>query len=290
MRVPAGIALPVILTALLTRSADAQPASAEFLLIEHPQRLRVYDRFEQFVQDPAAAGLTPFAALQVLTERGTLGDGITPVMQVRISGEIYFLIRDPETGTLVGERELGSVTRVKNARTHWDSLEILAPGGVRFTPEGGGRQRLLPAGTPLYRLFSTAGRTYVRTQDASLDHGWLGGGPEEDGRLWRRPAKQAAAAPAGEQDLIERIRERVGQTNTLISTIYTTVERVASRRIQPPQWSVVVDGSAIRCSLAPLPPDSARSSSFLLGKHIESLTLGTRYRVRATPGLIEVRP
>jgi hypothetical protein len=53
---------------------------------------------------------------------------------------------------------------------------------------------------------------------------------------------------------------------------------------------VEVDGPAIRCSLAPLPADSARTSTVLLGKHIESLTLGTRFRVRATPGLIEVRP
>jgi hypothetical protein len=51
---------------------------------------------------------------------------------------------------------------------------------------------------------------------------------------------------------------------------------------------VDLDGAVIRCSLSPVPADSARASTILLGKHIEHLTLGTRFRVRATPGMIEV--
>ncbi len=290
VRVLALIVLPVLLTAFLSGSADAQPASAEFLVFERPDRLRIYDRFEQHVSDPASRGLTPFAAVQVVSERGTLGDGITPVMAVRINGEAHYLILDPETGGLVGERDLGSVTRVKNARAHWDSLEILATAGVAFTPGSGGRQRTLPAGTPVYRLFSSGGRTYVRTLQGVAEHGWLGGGPEADGRLWGRPKTAISEAPVASGDLVDRIRDRVGQTNALLSRIYATVERESSRRLQTPQWRVDDDGSTLRCSLNPLPADSARTSTILLGKHIESLTLGTRFRVHTTPGLIEVKP
>jgi hypothetical protein len=290
VRVLALIALPVLLTALLANSADAQPASAEFFLFERPERLRIYDRFEQYVSDPASLGLNPFAAVQVVSERGTLGDGLTPVMAVRINGEAHYLIRDPETGGLVGERDLGTVTRVRNARAHWDSLDIVAPAGVAFTPASGGPQRRLGEGTPVYRLFSSGGRTYVRTLDASAEHGWLGAGPEADGRLWRRPKKAVTEVSGAATGLLDRIQERVRQTNFLISGIYAAVERESSRRLQVPQWRVEVDGSAIRCSLAPVPADSARASTVLLGKQIESLTLGTRYRVHTGPGFIEVRP
>ena len=290
MRVLALIALPVLLTAFPSGSADAQPASAEFLVFERPDRLRIYDRFEQHVSDPASHGLTPFAAVQVIAERGTLGDGITPVMAVRINREPHYLIRDPETGGLVGERDLGNVTRVRNARAHWDSLEILAAAGVAFTPGSGGRQRTLPAGTPVYRLFSASGRTYVRTLGGAAEYGWLGAGPEADGRLWGRPERAISEAPVAPGDLIDRIRDRVGQTNALLSRIYAAVERETSRRLQTPQWRVDVDGSALRCSLTPVPADSARTSTILLGKQIESLTLGTRFRVRTAPGLIEVKP
>jgi hypothetical protein len=290
VRVLALIVLPVLLTASLIDSADAQPASAEFLVFERPDRLRIYDRFEQYVSDPASRGLTPFAAVQVVSERGTLGDGITPVMAVRINGEAHYLVRDPESGGLVGERDLGSVTRVRNARAYWDSLEIIAPAGVTFTPASGGRRRTLGAGTPVYRLFSSGGRTYVRTLDASVEHGWLGAGPEADGTLWRRPKRAVTDVSGAASELIDRIRERVRETNLLISGIYAAVERESSRRLQAPQWRVDVDGSAVRCSLAPVPADSARISTVLLGKHIESLTLGTRYRVHTSPGLIEVRP
>jgi hypothetical protein len=130
----------------------------------------------------------------------------------------------------------------------------------------------------------------VRTLDGSSEHGWLGGGPEADGRLWGRPTNAISEAPVAPTDLVERIKERVGQTNLLISNIYATVERETSRRVQAPRWRVDVDGFAVRCSLAPLPADSATTSTILLGKHIESLTLGTRFRVHTTPGLIEVKP
>jgi len=290
VRVFALIVLAFLLTPFLSGSADAQPASAEFLIIERPGPLRIYDRFEQHVTDPASRGLTPFAAVQLVAERGTLGDGITPVMSVRINGEPHYLIRDPETGGLVGERELGTVTRVRGARAHWDSLEILAQSGVAFTPGSGARRRTLAARTHVYRLFSSAGRTYARTLEGPADYGWLGAGPEADGRLWGRPTQAIVETPAASSDLVDRIQERVGQTNLLISRIYSTVEREASRRLQAPQWRVNVEGTAIRCSLAPVPADSARASTVLLGKHLESLTLGTGFRVHTSPGLIEVRP
>jgi hypothetical protein len=130
----------------------------------------------------------------------------------------------------------------------------------------------------------------VRTLEGSAEHGWIGAGPEADGRLWRRPQRAVSEAPVAPGDLVDRIRERVRQTNALLSGIYATVERETSRRMQTPQWRVDVDGSALRCSLNPVPADSARTSTILLGKHIESLTLGTRLRVRTAPGLIEVKP
>lgn len=290
MRVLAFIALPLLLKACLASSADAQPASAEFLIFERPQQLRVYDRFEQFVPDPASRAISPFAAVQVVSERGTLGDGITPVMAVRINGEPHFLIRDPESGGLVGEAGLGSVTRVRNARAHWDSLEIRSPAGVAFTPGPGGTPRKLAAGTAVYRLFSAGGRTYVRVLDGAADYGWVAGGPDADGKLWARPTRAQPQSPEASSDLLARVRERVGQANLLIYSIYSTVEQEASRRLHAPQWRVDTEGSSIRCSLAPLPSDSARGSTILLGKNIESLTFGTRYRVRTSPGLIEVVP
>jgi hypothetical protein len=290
VRVLALIVLPFLLTPLFPGSADAQPASAEFLIVERPQQLRIYDRYEQYVSDPASRGIAPFTALQVVAEHATLGDGITPVMSVRLNGEAHYLIRDPETDGLVGEHDLGAVSRIRGARAHWDSLEILPRDGVAFTPGSGARRRTLAAGTPVYRIFSAAGRTYVRTLDGPAEYGWLAGGPEAHGTLRARPAGTAAEGAEARSGLVDRIKERVEQTNLIISRIYSTVEREASRRLQTPRWRVEVDGPAIRCSLAPLPADSARTSTVLLGKHIESLTLGTRFRVRATPGLIEVRP
>jgi hypothetical protein len=290
VRGSAFIVLPAVLTALLSPSADAQPASAEFLLIEQPGALRIYDRFEQFVPDPGALGLSAFAAVQVTADRSTLGDEITPVMQVRVNGQTHFLIRDPETGGLVGENSVGAVTRVKNARAVWDTVEILADRGVSFTPASGGRQRTLAAGARVYRIFVAGGRTYVRTVDAAAEHGWLNGGPEADGRLWRRPASTDREAPSDEPPIAARIAERVEETNALMARIYAAVGREASLRLQPPRWNVSTAGPLIRCTLTPMPADSARGSTVLLGKHLESLTFGTRYRVRTSPGSIEVRP
>jgi hypothetical protein len=211
-------------------------------------------------------------------------------MSVRFNGDPHSLIRDPETGRLIGERDLGSVKRVRGARAHWDTVEVLAPAGLTFRPESGTHTRTLPAGTPVYRLFSAAGRTYVRTLERPSDYGWLEGGPEVNGRSWGRPPQHDEQKDNAASDLVDRIRERVGQTNMLLSRIYATVGREASRRLQTPQWHMDIDGPSIRCWLDPLPTDSARASTTLLGKHIEGLTLGTRYRVHSSPGLIEVRP
>lgn len=290
MRVPRLIILALV--PFLEVPADAQPASADFLIVERPGRLRIYDRFEQHLSADRFT-LPRFTAFQVVAEHTTLGDGITPVMSVRLDGGAHYLVRDPETGKLVGERDLGAVTRVRAARPHWDSLDVVAPAGVAFTPASGGRQRHLPAGTALVRAFTSEGRAFVRTRDASPEYGWIAGGPEADGRLWRKARNVAAGGtrgPAAPPEFINRVRERVARTNEIIAEIYATVESTTGGKLQTPAWRVETEGATIRCLLFPLPPDSARASSVLLGKHIEALTLGTRFRVTAAPGRIEVRP
>ena len=99
--------------------------TTNFLIVQQPDHLVVYDSFQQSITSLQQSAIRPFTPMKILVQRTTLGDGLTPCMKVDIDGEEFYLLRD-ESGKLAGWKTLGEVKTFSNKKLLGDTIAILA--------------------------------------------------------------------------------------------------------------------------------------------------------------------
>ncbi len=273
----------------LSLAAGRHTAQAEdFLIVERPQRLLVFNRYQQQLKDRERKALLAFTPFRILAEDDVLGDGFTPCMKVEANGSLYYLLKD-DGGELVGVHDAGVVKTVRNATPLRDSIEIVSVKGIVRWDAREQTKRTLPRGAILVRQFAVNGMTYVQVL-LSKQYGWVRLDASQGQRHWRvvprgvsRPAEELAR-------VLPAIVQRVEEVNAKLRRLFDHLNAKTSRHLPAPSWHVQSSNESIECRLeTSLPADHFRESSALLAKRIESTVLGTTLRVHAAPGSIQVR-
>ncbi len=274
--------LVVLLAGRDTARAD------DFLLVERPEGLVVFNRYQQQLKSDERAGLLAFTPFRLLAEHDVLGDGFTPCMKVEANGSLFYLLKD-DGGELMGRREAGTVRTIRNATPLRDSVEIVAVGGVVLWDVRQQTKSILPRGTVLVRHFSFNGMTYVYAV-SSERYGWVRLDASREHKQWRLLTRGAQRPSEELARVLPAIVQRIEEVNDKLRLLFDYLNRKTSRNLPAPSWRVQSSHDSISCVLeTSLPVQHFRETSALLAKRIESMVLGTNLRVDGAPGAILVR-
>jgi len=277
---------------LLALLLAASPAFAEvdLLLVEHPEGLRILDRYQQSVQHPARVGIVPLVPMRITEARDMLSDGFTPAMRVEIDGETFFLLTD-DAGHLLHPGNPGTVRRERAVVMLNDTVDLLRGGALRLRDPLTGSRTPLAEGTPMRREFRSGSDTYIRVLRDRPTFGWVRLEERDRGRLWQRHTGPSPTATAPLHNTESRVRELLEQTNALLDSLYAFMNARLRTSREPPRWELQRADGGLRCVLQGLAqPAAMTESTTVLAKRIELAVAGAGVHVSHSADTILIQP
>ena len=277
---------PLVVALLI--AARTAIAGVDVLLVEHPDGLRILDRYQQSVPHPADRGILPWVPIQIVTARDMLSDGFTPAMRVAIHGETFFLLTD-ERGTPLHLDDAGRRVWHRNVVTVDDTIEILRSLALR-APASTLRTPLQP-GTRVRREFHAGSETYVALLGSPGRFGWLSIEQRDRGRLWQPEPRQTGITVTPVQAAELRVRQILRSVNVVLDSLYAFFNAHASSVRRPPHWELEGSNGTLHCTLEGLQdPEAMEESTSVLAKRIELAVSGAGLRVSYTASSIRIGP
>lgn len=257
---------------------------ADFIIIEQPQRLTILNRYQQQLSSQEKSSLKPFSPYRIITADETLGDGLTLCMRVEADGATLYFVKD-DAGELIGGEDAKTF---RNVVPLADTITIIKRNAIELFDAAGRKRSPLAEGTRLRRLFQSSRLTYVQVVAGSA-FGWvnLRGG---ENITWTIRRAATASAEKSLELLLPDIQRKLSSVNEQLAKLYDVWNRKTSESRTPPQWRLQPGRDTL---VATLSGDSLaqfyKESTRWLSKDIELLLLGSRFRVTATTGRIEIR-
>jgi hypothetical protein len=272
----------------LAISSCASSQSFDVLIVANPDRLVVYDSFQQSLPSLHETVLQPYAPIRVLKSHDVLSDGLTPCAKVEVDGEVFYLLRDG-SGQLAGWKNLGTVRTFHRVTLIDDTIAVLASNRVLLQHLVGGDRRFLSVGDRCLRYFHDGGNVYVRLLGSQPEYGWLRLPADGKGKLWR--VVQAQAAQLDLSPMIRaRVHERIDDANLAYAEVYALLSKESGKRFPVPQWTIDSTNTSMMCVLRPVAAATFYKRTIqALSATLQTYVLGTGYDVRAQGNRIEIR-
>ncbi len=250
----------------------------DFLIIENPAVLKIYDRYQQELSAAEKSRRLAFAPLRIINERELLGDQITESIHVRLgSHDDYFIIKS-NNGKMLNQDKAGQVDKLKNCVVVGDSIRIKKDGMVTLSTAAG--KIKLSAGSHLIRNFKYKNRYYVYLPAPQKRYGWL---TLNSNGAWEL-IKQKQTAKADNEFLSMDARSDILQVfknvNRLYQKYFDFFNQKTFKHEQPPRWDVQIGGSDVQAVFI---PDSLfnefKESAAFTRRQLENALIGSPYRI-----------
>ncbi|TFH01247.1 MAG: hypothetical protein E4H13_05440 [Calditrichales bacterium] len=216
----------LLFLAILTHAVYGD--EGDFLIIENPAALVLYNQYEQRLSESDRAGFPSYSAWRILNENLLLSDQFTHTMKVAYDRQVYFFQVNTQ-GNLVNIDESGQIERIRGANLLADTIRITESN--RLSLQSGFDRLPLAQGTLLQRIFTYKGRIFAGILDSRVS-GWVG---ENATPFWQvyHPDKNELAV---EQQIFSRIDKVVESYNLRFEKLFDHLNGQSVTRHAPPQW------------------------------------------------------
>ncbi len=251
---------------------------ADFLIIENPAPLKIYDRYQQELSPAEKSRQIAFAPLRIINENELLGDQITASVHVRLgSRHEYFIIKNNKD-QILNRKEAGKIETLKNCVIINDSIYVKKDNAL--TLKTFSSPVPLAAGSRIIRIFKYKNRYYVRQTEPQKQYGWLN---LKDKALWsvikQNETLQTDRSYLNAQ-LHSDILEIFKKANRLYERYFDFFNREALKHEPPPRWEIQFDADSIH---AVFHPDSLlnefKESVNFTRRQLENILIGAPFRI-----------
>lgn len=271
--------LPILLfISLLIMRTAANARIADFLIVENPAALTIYNQYQQPVNSDNDLVSRFFVPFEIINENDLLSDGITPVMEVRLFSQRFHILKTMED-EISGVDAAGSAQIFRNCAVHGDTIAVVLNNAVYFSRSIAAQEQPLPEGTVLLRLFRKGDRYYVFDTSARQAFGWC---RFKTDRAWEPVKPEAKPASAGiTADLRERLIARIQSINLLYARYFEHFNRRYNKRLPAPQWQVESGDDRIAFRMGNQKyAEQLSESSAVLRRELQNMLLGTNLELQ----------
>lgn len=254
--------------------------TADFLILDHPQKYAILDQYQQPVPQSGRDAFVEGTPLQIISSDDLLGDQITHALQGSFEGKTWYLQKD-DAGNLAGADAKESRHICKGCEIGSDTVEIIKDKALSFSETGGARV-FLARQEKVTRIFRNKDQWYLRRRTGgTVMYGWSS---FSNTGAWRRVVAAAAPADTGISDYLQqRIIERFRAANATYQQYFGHFNAVTGKDETIPvwRWDVVRPGMKMHFFLN----DPYRTGSGLeestryLVRDLENLLIGRQYDV-----------
>ncbi len=232
---------------LFLAGAVKPAAAADFIIVQHPSQLIIYNRYQQRVGD----SLPDYTAMRIVSEKDTLSDGLTPAMHVQIDGQDYFL-RKESNGLLSHIELIGDYKIFSGAKAASDSLEVIADEilflgrGITFAKAMNNRYPL-NSGDRLQIVFRRRGAVYAKKTNPPVQYGWI----DLSVAGWRELKSDGKTRITFSPRHFKRLQEELNTVNSKLTALYQFFNEESGKQKPVPRWSMLLLGEEVQCRFQP---------------------------------------
>jgi hypothetical protein len=267
--------------------------TADFLILEKPQKYAVLDQYQQPLSGTGRAAIAAGTPLQIISSDELLGDQITHALAGSFDGKTWYLQKD-EAGNYVGVDAKEPRRVYKGCEIGSDTVEIVRDRAVAFsdiTSTAGGTTYLNKL-EKVIRIFRNRDQRYVRRRsEQNVRYGWSS---FSNSGAWHRVVAAAVVADTGISDYLQgRIVERFRTANDTYRRYFEHFNKVTGKEKTVPVWQWDrAQGKAIHFILnAPYRTGSMLDESTrYLVRDLENMLIGKKYDVACENGDVTVKP
>jgi hypothetical protein len=255
---------------LIASTAAGAGGQHTFLILQHPDRFILFNKYQQRLTSSEYRTLPPIAAMLVVREIDRLGDGLTRCAVVELDGERFYVRRDNDA---VLTNRGGKATFFRNALALGDTVE-LHKSAVLKPVEGNGGSTLAPR-TRAVRVFSAGGKTFVRILTPGKPAGWLVLAAGQEGSAWIVVVAERGPRYTA-KDIMARLVPVVSDANRVLQTAFDRCSPPGASRLSPPSFRLRETASGLVCVVEPASCASSFEGSLTaLQSELQRALLGT---------------
>jgi len=165
----------LILIACFTRDAHTTPGhqqTGDYLIIEKPAALKIYNKYEQKIDLAETAWFRPFCALRLTGINMTLSDNFTLADRIEIEGKYFYLLKVNRQALDISQSP-GYLKEFRRVLVIEDTVIIDRNDMIYFySPAAPAEKNPLAEGTLLQRIFLNGNLTYVQILAENRQYGW----------------------------------------------------------------------------------------------------------------------
>jgi hypothetical protein len=257
---------------------------ADFLIIENPHALKIYNKYEQKITESEYNLFQPFCALYLVNINISLSDNFTLADKITLWGEIFYLLKNDRQSFSLNKPP-GYVKEFRNVVVIEDTVIISVDGKVNLQPPAGGQKIRLPAGTRLRRIFVNKKLTYIQTLGESPRYGWCN---ISDQSTWRRDNHKSIAPVR--KEIFDRILPVFTRYNNLYRQCFEYFNTRSGEKRAIPFWQLELKNKRITATLMNISGTNQFSTSFpYLVNEIQQRLLNTGLQLKVNNSQIEIK-
>jgi hypothetical protein len=202
----------------ITALALSREQRAAVVLLEHPDRFVLLNKYQQRLTTGEYRALPQTMAAVLVRETDRLSDAITPCSVVEYEGSLLYIQREPQGG-YTRRGGVGSLTLFRDARVYNDTIVLMGGAALRLQSPAAPGIIALRSGTRAVRLFSNGTQTFVRLVAPDARAGWIPLAELPAGRDWKLSGTRLESQPSS-NSAMRRLTPVVAAANRSLSNVF----------------------------------------------------------------------
>ncbi len=249
-----GKLIPIILF-LVGLNLSAQQ-KADYLIVEDPAKLTMYNRYQQNLSPSDENSIYPFVPMKINERKGMLPDDIRSYMKVSVNDIPFYIITEDELPFNI--EEAGKYFIAEDAAIINDTVQVIAGGGIEGSKMIGNSVTMIENETLINRKFMYGDKVYCTVM----------GIPKTvftfsltELKSKTEPFSKNQTTNSGKKitgDIVEAVKKRIEKFNNKLAGMFGFLNAEYNKSNKPPAWSV----EAAEDSIIIVPSDSSLLNNF----------------------------
>ena len=252
----------------------------EFLIVEDPSGLIIYDKFESAID--LKGEYIPF---QVVDKDWALGDGVSTAYKVILSGADYFILKD-DNGNLNGFSNAGKIKKYSAIAL---SDTVTKKSGAKVSiGQFPGKRKSSDFSSSAIVVFKYKSYYYLKSKSNRSVFGW------SEATRWSKQKSIAVDNNDVKIDgyILEQITSLIDNVNKKYSELFSYYNEKTNDSRRVPSWSLTRNGDELLCTLKGTHAyiTQLEESSRQVVQSIMTVVQGEPFDVNYDAGVISVVP
>lgn len=268
--------IKILLLLTLTRIA-AISQTTDFLIVENPSALTIYNKYQQYISDQIREQFVPFTPFRIVEETELLSDQITQASRVLFNHQVLFLLKDEAEKYIPDNDEY--IKLFKNCEIYGDSIRVLK--NLRISifakPEQQyqkNKHTYLYAGQVCNRIFKFRNLYYIKLLSNSTIYGWTLL-PRSGWEINQQSDISSASIP---ENLISRLQLRIESANQDYEKVFNYFNKKYNQDKMIPNWNLEISENEIQGILIdPSLAAQLKNSNRYLKQDLDNIFLGSNF-------------